>query len=98
MVARSSTWATSDPLLLESRMKNKEDLEKKLNELIAYADPRTEEDEAKLGAMLISAGSAFMHHASPGNARGAIDYCVEQGIRAANGESPLPVPRGENQS
>lgn len=76
-------------------MKTAQEAQNKLNELIAFCDAETPEDHACLGAMLLSAGVAFMVQGDVDD--GAIDHCVEQGRRAARGQVAIPVPGSQRQ-
>lgn len=71
-------------------MKTKQELQDKINELIAFADAETPQEHANLGALLVSAGACFMKNG--GVSIEGINYCVEQGIRASSGLVPLPLP------
>lgn len=76
-------------------MKTPQEAQAKLNELIAFCDASTPEDHACLGAMLLSAGVAFMVEGDVDD--GTIDHVVEQGRLAARGETALPSPGSQRQ-
>lgn len=65
-------------------MKTAIEMQAKLNELIQGSGFETAADQMKLGALLLSAGAAFM--TAGGASEEQIAYCIEQGRRAARGD------------
>lgn len=66
-------------------MKTREQIQDRLNQLIDYAGAETPGDHAKLAAILLSSGGAFGRVGAM--TRGQMEYCVEQGRRAEQGQS-----------
>lgn len=71
-------------------MKTKKQVRDRLNDLLDFARCRTPGDHKNLGAMLLSAGSAFMCHG--GATDDEMQYALTAGVRAERGQAQLPRP------
>lgn len=79
----------------EGEVKPRDQILSAFNEWIRFTEATTPEEGQAVAALLLSAGAAFGRLG--GLSREAMDFCVEQGLRSAEGEPPLPIPGSGNE-